>query len=228
MRCSPAISVCSRTTRRPRPGSQCSVQAPAWVATTAIPQSRRRASPSAIAPATQSAGPQLPHQVVDEVLAEGAAAQGHDEERRPSDLEEQVPPDEQPRAPVERVGDRDRREQAREHEPDERQPHRQRVRLQPVRPRRRHVPGVDDHRRQDHRLGAGAQIDVREQVVRELPDREDVDEIEEELERRDHSLGAGRPRDGDPHRRDRTRVAAARSWSPRPMRRQRPPRPVTN
>jgi hypothetical protein len=38
--------------------------------------------------------------------------------------------------------------------------------------------------------------------VRELPDREDVDQVEEQLERGDHALRAGRQRDGDPHRRD--------------------------
>jgi hypothetical protein len=36
-------------------------------------------------------------------------------------------------------------------------------------------------------------------VVRELPNREDVDEVEEELERRHDALSAGCPRDGDPH-----------------------------
>jgi hypothetical protein len=35
---------------------------------------------------------------------------------------------------------------------------------------------------------------VLEQVMRELPDREDVDEVEEQLERGDDALFAGRPR----------------------------------
>jgi hypothetical protein len=56
----------------------------------------------------------------------------------------------------------------------------------------------------DRRLGAGTQIDVLEQVVRELPDREQVDEVEEQLERCDDALGAGRARDREPHRRDPT------------------------
>jgi hypothetical protein len=34
---------------------------------------------------------------------------------------------------------------------------------------------------------------VLEQVMRQLPDREDVDEIEEQLERADDALSAGRP-----------------------------------
>jgi len=41
--------------------------------------------------------------------------------------------------------------------------------------------------------------DVPEQVVRELPDREDVDEVEEQLERADEALRVGRPRNRDPH-----------------------------
>jgi hypothetical protein len=49
-------------------------------------------------------------------------------------------------------------------------------------PPRGHVPGVDDRERHDDRLGAGPQIYVLEQVVRELPDREDVGEVEEQLE----------------------------------------------
>ena len=121
---------------------------------------------------------------------------------RAPDLEEQVPADEQPGAVAERVGDPDRHEQAREHEPGEQQAHRQPVRLEPVHPPRRHVPGVDDRQRHDQGLGGRAQIDVLEQVVRELADREDVDEIEEELERRHDALGAGLPRDSDPHRGD--------------------------
>jgi hypothetical protein len=40
---------------------------------------------------------------------------------------------------------------------------------------------------------------VLDEVMRELADREDVDEVEEQLERRELALGAGRPRDGDPH-----------------------------
>ena len=139
--------------------------------------------------------------------AERSPAQGDDEEQRAPDLDQQVAGDEQPRAPVEGVGDRGRHEQAGEHQPDQQQPHRQPVRVEPVRPPRDHVPRVDDCERHDRRLGAGPQVDVLEQVVRELPDREDVDEVEEQLERGDDALRAGRPRDGNPHRGDPTRVA---------------------
>jgi hypothetical protein len=99
------------------------------------------------------------------VLPERPAPQRDDEERGADELKEQVTGDEQPRAAVERVGDRDRHEQAGEHQRDEQQAHRQPVRLEPVRPPGGHVPGVDDRQRQDHRLGARAQIDVLEQVV---------------------------------------------------------------
>jgi hypothetical protein len=74
-------------------------------------------------------------------------------------------------------------------------------RLEPVRTPGSHVPGVDDCQRHDQRFGAGPQVDVFEQVMRQLPDREDVDEIEEQLERGDDTLSAWRPRDRDPHRR---------------------------
>jgi hypothetical protein len=60
----------------------------------------------------EDAGGQLPDEVVDEVLAERLTAQGGDEECRAHELEEQIAGDEQPRAPVERVGDPDRHEEA--------------------------------------------------------------------------------------------------------------------
>jgi hypothetical protein len=59
-------------------------------------------------------------------------------------------------------------------------------------------------------VSAPVRRDVLEQVVRELSDREDVDEVEEQLERCHDALHARRPRDGNPHRRDPTR--AARRW----------------
>jgi hypothetical protein len=154
----------------------------------------------------QRAGQQLPDEDVDEVLALRPSAHGHDEERRAPDLQEQVASDEQPRAPAERIVDRDGHEQAGEHQPHEQHTHRQPVRIEPVRTPRGHVPGVEDRERHDYRLGAGPQIDLRQQVVRELPDREDVDEVEEQLERGDDALGVGRPRDSAPHCRDPTRA----------------------
>jgi hypothetical protein len=136
------------------------------------------------------------------VLALRPAAQGQDEERRAPDLEEQVARDEQPRPVGEGVVDRDGHQQAGEHQPDERHAHGQRVGLEPVRPPCRHVPGVEDREREDDRLDTGAQIHACQQVLRELPDREDVDEVEEQLERADVALSVGRARDGNPHRRD--------------------------
>jgi hypothetical protein len=148
----------------------------------------------------QDAGEQFPDQVVDEMLALRPVAKGHDEKHAPAHLQKQVAGDEQPRAVAEGVLDRDGHEQAGEHQPDERHAHRQRVRIEPVRAPRDHVPGVEDGERQDDRLGARTEIEVCDQVVRELADRDDVDEVEEQLERRDVALGAGLPRDGDPHR----------------------------
>ena len=65
---------------------------------------------------------------------------------------------------------------------------------------RRAQPGVHHRHRQDRRLDARAQLDVLEQMVRQLPEREDVDEIEEQLQRADGALRAGGPRDGGLHR----------------------------
>jgi hypothetical protein len=65
-----------------------------------------------------------------------------------------------------------------------------------------HGPGVEDREREDDRLDTGAQLDGWQQVLRKLPDREDLDEVEEQLERADVALIVGRARDGNPHRRD--------------------------
>jgi hypothetical protein len=54
------------------------------------------------------------------MLALRATAERQDEKRTAPELEQQVAGDEQPRAIVERVVDRDRHDQAREHQPDER------------------------------------------------------------------------------------------------------------
>jgi hypothetical protein len=51
---------------------------------------------------------------------------------------------------------------------------------------------------------------VLDQVMRKLPDCEDVDEVEEELERSDDSLRPRGPRNGDPHREDRMALGLAR------------------
>jgi len=106
-------------------------------------------------------GHELPDQVVDEVLALRPSAQRHDEECRAPDLENQVAADEQPSTTAERVPDRDRREQAGEHQPDEHPAHRRAVRVEPVRAPGSHVPRVEDRERQDRRLGSGTQIYMR-------------------------------------------------------------------
>jgi hypothetical protein len=49
---------------------------------------------------------------------------------------------------------------------------------------------------------------VCDQMVRELPDREDVDEVEQQLQRGDIALGARLPRDSHPHGRDPTGAIA--------------------
>jgi hypothetical protein len=141
----------------------------------------------------QGADGQLPDEVVDEVLSERAATKSHDEEARPADLQHQIAGDEQPSASGECIADRRGHQQAREHEPDEQRLDWPLVGVEPVRAPGRHVPRIDDRERHDQRLGTGPQVDVLEQVMRQLPDREDVDEIEEQLERADDALSAGRP-----------------------------------
>jgi hypothetical protein len=134
----------------------------------------------------------------------GAATKGHDEEHAPADLQEQIATDEQQGPIVERVPDRDGHQQTGEHQGDQHKANSQRVRIKPVGPPRDHVPGVEHRERHNDRLRAGTDIHVRGQVMRELADREDIDQVKQQLKRRDLTLGAGPPRDSDPHRRNPT------------------------
>jgi hypothetical protein len=99
------------------------------------------------------------------VLALRPAAKRHNQKHTSADLEEQVAADKQPGPISEGVGDRHRHEQTGEHQADERQAHDQRIRIQPVRPPRDHVPGVENRERDDHRLGAHTSSKSKSSVV---------------------------------------------------------------
>jgi hypothetical protein len=148
------------------------------------------------------------------VLAERPAVQGHNKERRAPDLEKQICRDEKPRAPTECLGDRYGHQEAGEHQPDEQQLNGKPVRLEPVRAPGGHVPRVEDRESQDHSFGARPQIDVLEEMVGELADREDVYEVEEQLKRGNDAFRVGRPRNSDPHCPDPTRGAVAAACAP--------------
>jgi hypothetical protein len=101
-----------------------------------------------------------------------------------SDLDRDVRAGEEQRAVAEGAGDRDREQEAGEHQCDQEQPDDSRVGVELVRDPGRVVPGPpDDEERQRHVPGA-APAEVVEQEVRDLRDGEDEDEVVEELERR--------------------------------------------
>ena len=86
------------------------------------------------------------------------------------------------------------------------------VAVEPVRGPDGHEPRVHDRQGQDQRLDHAAGVDLLEQVVGELADREDVDEVEEQLQRRDrsrHFAGADQGRDAGARRRRRLHRSAS-------------------
>ena len=125
-----------------------------------------------------------PGQDLAEVLVEPPARRDRDDERVAPDLQTRVGAREQQRVLAEPLRDRDRHQQAREHHEDQHEPDRHRVRVEPVGHPRRVVPRPVQRDEHERRLGRARPADVREQMVRQLGDREDVDEVEEKLEER--------------------------------------------
>ena len=110
----------------------------------------------------------------------------------PPDLDRDVRAGEQQRAAAERPRDRDRHHEAREHDRQHEQPHRDGVRVELVRDPGRVVPRPPDDEQDEQRLSGAAPGQVVEQQVRDLRDREDEDEVVEELEVRGVLLLVGR------------------------------------
>jgi hypothetical protein len=108
----------------------------------------------------------------------------HDE-ARPTELQHDVGDREHPGPFAERIGDRDAHDEGHEREGDHGAAHRQPDGVEPVRhPGRRDPapPERDDH---DRALEGAERILVLVEVGRELREREDEDEIEEQLDVRD-------------------------------------------
>ena len=120
---------------------------------------------------------------------------GEREEGMAADLDRHVGAGEQQRPLPPRGGDRDRHQQAAEHHPDHESAHGRGARVELVRRPGRVVPRPPDGE-QDHRGLTGARpVQVREvvieQVMGDLRDREDEDEVVEELQRRGAGMAVG-------------------------------------
>jgi hypothetical protein len=114
-----------------------------------------------------------------------AAADGGQQERRaPGEDQDEGRREGEPAVP-EGVRKRGRHDQDREHHRDQREPDRPRAQLEVV----GDPGGVDrrapDRQQQEQRLRRATQRQMAQQVVRELRDGEDVDQVEEELDRPD-------------------------------------------
>ncbi len=119
-----------------------------------------------------------------------ALRRGEGQEDVPADLDRDVGAGEEQPAAGEGLGDRDREQQAAEHQPDQEQPDDDRARVELVRDPGRVVPGPPDDEQREQRPPGAAPGEVVEQQVRDLRDREDEDEVVEELERRRALLAA--------------------------------------
>jgi hypothetical protein len=124
------------------------------------------------------------NQGVGEVHVPAVTWKGHDRERGAAYLDREVADHEQPGAVAKCLRDRGRHDQAGEHQAKQQQADGLEIGVEPVRRPHRHEPRVHDREGEDQGLSHAPGIDVAEQVMRKLADGEDVDEIEEELQRR--------------------------------------------
>ncbi len=132
-----------------------------------------------------------PRRHADERLAAAvAAAHRQQAERVARQLERHVGAREQQRAVAEGVRDRDRHPEAREHAEHQDQAHADPVGVEPVDHPGRVDPRPPDDEQQERGLRRARPGEVVQQQVRELRDREDVDEVEEQLEVRRALLAA--------------------------------------
>ena len=110
------------------------------------------------------------------------------------DLQRDVADREQHAVRAERARQRGGHEQAREHHAGEHRAHRRRRRVEPVGHPGRVDPRPPHDQQQERRPPDPGDRQVAEDHVRQLRDREDVDQVEEQLDRRDRLLDALAPR----------------------------------
>ena len=161
------------------------------------PQQRARGPVGQAAGDPEHARGDEPHEDRAGALAlDRAAVRGRErEEQVASDLDRDVRAREQQRPVAERLGDRDRHHEAREHQPDQQEPHDDRVGVELVGDPRRVVPRPPDREQRDERLPDALPGEVLEQEMRDLRDREDEDQVVEQLERRRPLLLSRRARE---------------------------------
>jgi hypothetical protein len=113
--------------------------------------------------------------------------------RSPADLHDRVGHAQRQPAAAERAGQRGRHDQAAQGQPEQHQPDRDQLRVQPVGHPGGVGPDQPDHGEQQQRLQRAADRGVVDQVVRQLGDREHVNQVEEQLDVGDPGGPARRP-----------------------------------
>ena len=145
------------------------------------PERQPRVALDAGAGEPDHAGQRRPRQELGVVAAHHLPPQGDDHERAADHLDGDVGRGEGQGLIPEGLRDRGRHDQADQHQHHQQHPHREPVRVDPVGGPGRVVPGPPDREEQDEGLDRAARAQVLEQGVRELRDREDVDQVEEQL-----------------------------------------------
>jgi hypothetical protein len=115
----------------------------------------------------------------------GRAAQRHHHEDAAPDLLDGVGAAHHPAPAAERLRQRRAHRQADQHRRDEQQPDLDAFRVHPVGDPGRVGPERPDHREQQRRLQRAPHGQLTQQEVRQLRDREDIHQVEEQLDVRD-------------------------------------------
>ncbi len=132
----------------------------------------------------------------------GMLARANDGERGPADLHRHKRDRKQEPPLAERLGQGDGHDQGGHHRADQHHPHWSPVWIEPVGHPGRVDPGPPERQQEQRRLQRAAQIQTLGEQMGQLGDREDVDEVEEELHRGDPvvalAVATQQPMDGIP------------------------------
>ena len=119
------------------------------------------------------------------IIADHARMTPHrpDEEQRPPHLHRDISARKGQPARFERLRQRGGKDQPEQHQNQQRQSHRQLFGIQPVRDPRRKDPHPPDREHQQQRLHRSQRRKMPDERMRELGDREDKNEIEEQFDK---------------------------------------------
>ena len=218
--CPPSTSQ-SLVVERPSPGTRSPSDGRSiFDASSAVAQRPKRASsPSARPPAIQNrpestSQAQMRWKLRRQPGVAACPAAHSTKTERPTCMKVKAPAKTSPLV-AEGVGQRGRQDEARQHQHEQQQPHRRLLRVEPVGdPGGEHPHPPHRHEQQQRLERAPAGVRSVEQAMRQLGDREDEDEVEEQLDEGDLAVRrAGRGRRSSPWRVKNPVILQRASWS---------------